>query len=132
MMALMTGALAISELDDLRDLAGMAVARVAQSISEGCARDACTWMRVYERLQRHVARLEEAVRPAPLLDAPRPDAPPAPVAAPRKAALPPAAEPGASHSSDSLDRVFFDAVLSSWPSGVPQPGTARRQTGMAP
>jgi hypothetical protein len=124
MMALMTGALAISELDDLRDLAGMAVARVAQSISEGCARDACTWMRVYERLQRHVARLEEAAppeQPAPAVEnAPgeiQPDA---------------AAASSASDSSDSSDRVFFDAVLSSWPSGVPQPGTARRQTGLAP
>lgn len=126
MMAFMTGALAISELDDLRDLARMAVARVAQSISEGCARDACTWMRVYERLRRHVSRLESAL----------PSEPPAPAAerAPEavRPAPPAAATPVASDASDSLDRVFFDAVISSWPSGGPPLGTARRQTGMAP
>jgi hypothetical protein len=135
MMVFMTGALAISELDDLRDLAGMAVARVAQSIGEGCARDACIWMRLYERLQRHVARLERAAQ-----------SPSAPPSAPPSASMPaPAAEdssrdagPGrvstaaASDSSDSLDRIFFQTVLSSWPSGLAAPHGGRRQTGMAP
>lgn len=127
-MAFMTGALAISELDDLRGLAGLAVARLAQSIGEGCARDACTWMRVYERLQRHVSRLESAL----------PSEPAAPALAAERAteAVRPApdaaATPAASDASDSLDRLFFDAVLSSWPSSAPAPHAGRRQTGMAP
>lgn len=131
----MTGALILSELDDFRDLAGMATARLAESIRQGRARDAGVWMRLYERLLRHVSRLEEAVRPAP---APAPT--PAPAAEPARsdappaadAPLAPAAEPDALDASDSLDRIFFDAVLSAWPSGVPEPGTDRRRTGMAP
>lgn len=123
----MTGALAISELDDFRDLAGMAVARLADAIRQGCARDACTWMRVYERLRRHVSRLEARRPPEPAVE----PAPEAVRAAPTT--VPAAAETAAaSDSSDSPDRIFFDAVLSSWPSGARTPDAARRPTGMAP
>ncbi len=127
----MTGALILSELDDFRDLAGMATARLADAIRQGRARDAGVWMRLYERQLRHVSRLEEAVRPAPTpapaAERARSDAPPA-AAAPLASAV----EPDALDASDSLDRIFFDAVLSAWPSGVPEPGTDRRRTGMAP